>query len=1583
MGLLTAADLVKTKNDRITAAKIAESKGFKLSKLDDYAKEGGLAALDFIGDTLSTPQREAGSLLSGDGLVDPYGKEAANYDPSNLIIKGPGRAHGLGGFAADVLLDPLNLAAGIKVFANIGMKAGMKTFEEFAKEAAQQATKGSSTKADFIAARASNPTGRANELGAKQFLDGQNTAAKMDLEKKYTDYTKDYLATNTPKKGFIRNIMVGNAAREAVRRGEAEAASNLGKPGLTTNVDRLKQAPEKADEAEAKVAAEQAELTRLKNAKKANEQANRNANSINKGTATGMTSKPATLNADDEFIELPAKQFTSGEARAATDSAIKKHGDAVPGQENFDSALNKKAIKYETRQLKDAWRASEAEKGYAKEQDQLFAAANKELQQESSQLARDAAAHQKETYNAGKVAGDASRRISNSISKDRNDLRRLDSTLNPDRALKDFIDKRPDIGLAEAKKASATLKDIARSERAAAEEQARALAGMNPGFKSVEEFAKEAAQQATKEVDNAGVSIGSKSSADALNYTPINMKKYMEYKRTYESVDPASLSTTTKRAVASNAGKQAKNVRASASQAARRQKDIDRLDNSIKKLKNELSNFKNASGTPAQQARKAQRQKIVEQSLEEAVGTRELLRALIKSEKGQLSKAGRKISGGQKQIVKESGKISKMAMQAGKSNQAIKQAAADEISKRLGRLSVLDPNNKSYVIRRTKKPKSSDKQIKEQENRLNKANKQALALRKEANTSTDKGALDINNRVDQAGKVASRELAAGEVGTALGLKVIGRKPIVFAATTNKNLVKNLNRASKIPVLGALGRGLNSSFNPSAGTDPRVYEASLLVTHAATSAIERDHGSIARFMTNLVASNKRIVSEIFTSLSDRAGINGADPENFLRNSKELAEDAIAKRKTTETMKQAPGGMSKKDLQEAEEIAIRMEEDSLIAEAAAKSWDTLNDEGKAAYIGIRKFYDDKRTEAEALGLLDKVPSRANYISLRQLTHDEVRQRRSATVPSTEASLMKERKVGAIPDNYDVFEWAKAYSRDFNRAVYGRELTRQLAYRFGETGDKIKGLGGDWVKSDSASKLLNQSIYFPKEIHDSMALLVDLGTDPNAENIIVRFGSDISSHWKAAAYSNNPGHFPIDTIGDTWNFLLDNGVGIIPHILKSISKSGPLHATEEFLRAIDSGAPLTDKIIYRGKEMTIGDLGKMKLKVGKNAYRVDELSFGYLDSGLRNSGAGAGDVGKASGTPKEQLLHSVEVKGKDVHVPRALHAYTSYWQRLGNRRDNFSKRLSFIAGLSFHEAKGLSANEAARASAKSVRRSLFDYSELTAFEKKVARNFIPFYTWTRKNVPYQLTKVLERPVLAMSPYKLQENLADPNEPDYNIPEYLRSKSLRIGQLPGPIASVLGQKKDQPFYFNPMLPTFDLGNFQNSKTGGTNFSQALGMLSPVVKLPLELLQSKPTSLATGQKIDGEYFGNNGGVPVLGNKGEYVLSNLFGQPGNVLEKSLDRNLVPSKRIMPAIGALSGIRGQIVDKNQTRGIYETNITADNDDIVKQLQDAGIVPSGEAIKALNKKRSEMKKLNKSLRPGRKPRKLLTASNLLKK
>ena len=45
-------------------------------------------------------------------------------------------------------------------------------------------------------------------------------------------------------------------------------------------------------------------------------------------------------------------------------------------------------------------------------------------------------------------------------------------------------------------------------------------------------------------------------------------------------------------------------------------------------------------------------------------------------------------------------------------------------------------------------------------------------------------------------------------------------------------------------------------------------------------------------------------------------------------------------------------------------------------------------------------------------------------------------------------------------------------------------------------------------------------------------------------------------------------------------------------------------------------------------------------------------------------------------------------------------------------------------------------------SAKAALFDYQNLTDFEKNVLRNVAPFYSWSRFNIPLQLKNIIQQP-------------------------------------------------------------------------------------------------------------------------------------------------------------------------------------------------------------------------------------------------
>uniref|UniRef100_A0A6M3L6W2 Putative structural protein n=1 Tax=viral metagenome TaxID=1070528 RepID=A0A6M3L6W2_9ZZZZ len=149
-----------------------------------------------------------------------------------------------------------------------------------------------------------------------------------------------------------------------------------------------------------------------------------------------------------------------------------------------------------------------------------------------------------------------------------------------------------------------------------------------------------------------------------------------------------------------------------------------------------------------------------------------------------------------------------------------------------------------------------------------------------------------------------------------------------------------------------------------------------------------------------------------------------------------------------------------------------------------------------------------------------------------------------------------------------------------------------------------------------------------------------------------------------------------------------------------------------------------------------------------------------------------------------------------------------------------------------KGLTPQQAAA----SVRTHLFDYDELTDFEREGMRNIIPFYTWMRKNIPLQIHAMISDPgryakipKLIRATESITEEWGDIPTPDY-------FEELNAVRLPL-IAN------SQPVYYNPNLPFQDLNRM--------NWRDIVGSLSPFFKVGIEWFPQRGYSLFLDRPVE------------------------------------------------------------------------------------------------------------------------------------
>ena len=157
-----------------------------------------------------------------------------------------------------------------------------------------------------------------------------------------------------------------------------------------------------------------------------------------------------------------------------------------------------------------------------------------------------------------------------------------------------------------------------------------------------------------------------------------------------------------------------------------------------------------------------------------------------------------------------------------------------------------------------------------------------------------------------------------------------------------------------------------------------------------------------------------------------------------------------------------------------------------------------------------------------------------------------------------------------------------------------------------------------------------------------------------------------------------------------------------------------------------------------------------------------------------------------------------------------------------------------------------------ANQVKAALFDYKDVSKFERDVLKRFMPFYTWTRKNIPAQLKHLVLNPQraekLAIAKQQFEHETGDLDYSDY-------------GKYWGQRVPVFLGKENQgvikAFTLLNILPMADL---QRLIQPGPLLAE---MTSPAIKAPLEILANYDTF--RGSKIAKQRFGSGESKDFLG----------------------------------------------------------------------------------------------------------------------
>lgn len=209
------------------------------------------------------------------------------------------------------------------------------------------------------------------------------------------------------------------------------------------------------------------------------------------------------------------------------------------------------------------------------------------------------------------------------------------------------------------------------------------------------------------------------------------------------------------------------------------------------------------------------------------------------------------------------------------------------------------------------------------------------------------------------------------------------------------------------------------------------------------------------------------------------------------------------------------------------------------------------------------------------------------------------------------------------------------------------------------------------------------------------------PEETGKFLKYYNGATKWWKMWALGARPAYHSRNVVGNLWNNYF--GGVLNPEVYGKAAKLQKAAASGRFANQAD------EAVWAAMRERGVIGLGQYGGDFATSL--ADEVS------GLKSFGSVAKDLAKNP------------VKALD---PRTTNPVLQLGFRTGQALEENARIAHFLNKV----AKGASFDDAA----KSVKKYLFDYGDLSPFEQKIKDLAIPFYTWSRKNIPLQVEILLD---------------------------------------------------------------------------------------------------------------------------------------------------------------------------------------------------------------------------------------------------
>ena len=322
-----------------------------------------------------------------------------------------------------------------------------------------------------------------------------------------------------------------------------------------------------------------------------------------------------------------------------------------------------------------------------------------------------------------------------------------------------------------------------------------------------------------------------------------------------------------------------------------------------------------------------------------------------------------------------------------------------------------------------------------------------------------------------------------------------------------------------------------------------------------------------------------------------------------------------------------------------------------------------------------------------------------------------------------------------------------------VAGQNFLKETAETLGRRADLAP---ANWVPIKGI-----QGVKFEPEIAEMVTKMYKTIHDPKELSKMLRMFDGATRWWKMWSLGLRPAYHARNVVGNVWNAYNIGGMSN-PVWFGRASKIQKQATVPTSTTRLGAQAQRLGEASGMGQFRGSTSLGKYGTVKNETIWQE------AMEDGVFNRGQYGGD-----------MVADLARYGVD-DAPKSAGQRLSAW--LAPTTKNKVLKGGFATGtalennarlaLYMHTLSKTGSRSAARAN---VKKSLFDYNDLSPFEQNTMKRMLPFYTWSRKNIPAQIEALIKNPQRAGRVEHMVDNIQwgiDTPSPD-EVGEYMMNRN------------------------------------------------------------------------------------------------------------------------------------------------------------------------------------------------------------------